>query len=174
MLNKAALFAFGKLEFLAEDPVGGIPWWVILLLLVIVTIVVIWALTRNAGFTESDLPHEEKAHVEDKAINIPEEPAYVEPAPTPMTPSLADDLKVIEGIGPKIAEVLKLAGIQTFAQLAEADPRAISKILEDADPRLARLGDPTTWPVQAKLAAAGDQAGLKALQESLKGGRSAN
>jgi predicted flap endonuclease-1-like 5' DNA nuclease len=32
-----------------------------------------------------------------------------------------DDLEVVEGIGPKIAGVLREAGINTFAQLAAAD-----------------------------------------------------
>jgi predicted flap endonuclease-1-like 5' DNA nuclease len=91
-----------------------------------------------------------------------------------VTPDVPDDLKIIEGIGPKIASVLNAAGIQTFAQLAETDPETIHKILVDTDPRLARLGDPTTWPAQAKLAAAGDMAGLQALQDSLKGGRQAS
>ncbi|OGO71867.1 MAG: hypothetical protein A2Z49_04955 [Chloroflexi bacterium RBG_19FT_COMBO_56_12] len=83
-------------------------------------------------------------------------------------------MKIIEGIGPKIADVLNAAGIQTFAQLAETDPETIHKILVDTDPRLARMSDPTTWPAQAKLAAAGDMAGLQALQDSLKGGRQAS
>ena len=173
MLNTVALFAFGNLGVLEEDPTGGIPWWVILLLLAIVTIVVIWALTRSADFSEKDAPHIEHSRAEHVGEHISEEPAFVEPAPAPVTPVVPDDLKIIEGIGPKIAGVLNAAGIQTFAQLAATEPETISKILEDADPRLARLGDPTTWPAQAKLASTGDQAGLQALQDSLKGGRQA-
>jgi predicted flap endonuclease-1-like 5' DNA nuclease len=175
MIYAAIFYAFGNLGFLQEDPTGGIPWWVILLLLAIVTIVVIWALTRSANFSETDAPHVEhrSEHVEVAAI---EEPAYVEPAPpaAPEPPAVAfspDNLIVIEGIGPKIAAVLNAAGIQTFAQLAGTDPEKIRKILFDSDPRLARLGDPTTWPAQAKLAADGDMAGLQALQDSLRGGR---
>jgi len=179
MLNTAVLFAFGNLGILTEDPTGGIPWWVILLLLAIVTIVVIWALTRSANFSESDAPHVEHTRTEHTEVAAGEVPAYVEPAPTPApeTPAVAivpDDLKIIEGIGPKIAEVLNSTGIQTFAQLAETDPETIRKILLDTDPRLARLGNPTTWPAQAKLAAAKDMAGLQALQDSLKAGRQAN
>lgn len=176
MLNTAVLFAFGKLNFLAEDQTGGIPWWVILLLLAIVTIVVIWALTRSADFSESDTPHID--HDSTKQTDAPaiNEPAFVEPAPVvppapPVTTATPDDLRIIEGIGPKIAGVLNAAGIVTFAQLAETKPETIHKILEDVDPRLARLGDPTSWPAQAKLAADGDMAGLQDLQDSLKGGR---
>lgn len=176
MLNMAALFAYGSSGILAEDQTGGIPWWVILLLLGIVTIVVIWALTRNASFSESDAPHVEHTHAEHIEVVAAGEPAFVEPAPpaapeAPAAPVTHDDLVVIEGIGPKIAGVLNAAGIQTFAQLAETDPETIRKILFDADPRLARLGDPATWPAQARLAAAGDMPGLQAFQDSLKGGR---
>ena len=55
-----------------------------------------------------------------------------------------------------------------------SDETVRRKILVDTDPRLARMSDPTTWPAQAKLAAAGDMAGLQALQDSLKGGRQAS
>lgn len=167
MLGYIGLYAFGARGVMAEETGSGIPWWAILLLLAIVTIVVIWALTRNAEYSETDAPHVDHSHSERSGTHTSDEPAYVEPAPT----TLDDDLKIIEGIGPKIADVLKSAGIRTFAQLAETDPNVITKILEEADPRLARLGNPATWPEQARLAAAGDQSGLTALQESLKGGR---
>ncbi len=94
-------------------------------------------------------------------------PEAVEP-PSAVKP---DDLVIIEGIGPKIAGVLQAAGIQTFAQLAAADPAQLEKILHDAGLRLA---DPSTWMEQAKLAAEGKMDELKALQDSLKGGHRVN
>ena len=97
------------------------------------------------------------------------EPETSEPEEAPTV----DDLKRVEGIGPKIASVLQLAGITTFAQLAAAAVSQIEQILEEADPRLRRLTDPTTWPEQARLAAAGDWDALEALQSELKGGRRA-
>jgi len=87
------------------------------------------------------------------------------------TPVRPDDLKVIEGIGPKIESVLQAAGIVTYNQLAAAEPAHLADILEAADPRLRRLADPTTWPEQAALAAAGRMDDLQALQATLKGGR---
>ena len=84
-----------------------------------------------------------------------------------------DDLKRIEGIGPKISGVLYDAGISTFAQLADADEGQLERILNEADPRLLRLARPTTWPEQAALAAAGEWEALNALQGKLKGGRRA-
>ncbi|MGQ9599999.1 MAG: helix-hairpin-helix domain-containing protein [Anaerolineae bacterium] len=86
-------------------------------------------------------------------------------------PPPPDDLTRIEGIGPRIAEVLQEAGLRTFAQLAAADVGQIEQILERADPRLRGLADPTTWPEQAALAAEGRWDVLAELQQRLKGGR---
>lgn len=82
----------------------------------------------------------------------------------------ADDLVLIEGIGPKIAELLNAAGITTFAQLAEAKPAAIKAILETAGKRY-QMHDPATWPKQAALARDGKTAELAKLQDQLKAGR---
>jgi predicted flap endonuclease-1-like 5' DNA nuclease len=81
-----------------------------------------------------------------------------------------DDLKRIEGIGPKISGVLAAAGIQTFGQLADADVGRLQQILTDAGMTLA---DPASWPEQARLAAAGDWTALQKLQDELQGGRRA-
>ena len=94
------------------------------------------------------------------AVEIPE-PEMPEPTPP-------DDLKRIEGIGPKIASLLQDAGITTFAQLAAADVERLREILDAVNLRIA---NPTTWPEQAALAAAGDWEGLASLQGELKGGR---
>ena len=79
----------------------------------------------------------------------------------------ADDLKKIEGIGPKIASTLVEGGISTFAELAKAKPEAISEII--AGVRGNHVTD--TWPQQAKLAAEGKWDELKALQDKLDGGK---
>ena len=81
-----------------------------------------------------------------------------------------DDLTRIDGIGPKISEVLRAAGIARYAQLAATDVDRLKKILDEAGIRIA---DPGTWPEQARLAAAGDWDGLKGLQGQLKAGRRA-
>jgi large subunit ribosomal protein L21 len=44
-----------------------------------------------------------------------------------------DDLKLIEGIGPKISTVLNNAGVHTFAQLAEMNAVQIKGILKNGD-----------------------------------------
>lgn len=81
----------------------------------------------------------------------------------------ADDLTVIEGIGPKINELLINDGIKTFAQLSETQVAVIQNILDKAGPRFA-LAKPGTWPQQALLAAENRWAELKTLQDNLKGG----
>jgi small subunit ribosomal protein S2 len=84
-----------------------------------------------------------------------------------------DDLTRIEGIGPKISSVLQAAGITTYAQLAATDEDGIKQILEEADPDLVKLAEPSTWPRQAKLAASGKWDALERWQERLKGGKGA-
>ncbi|MGD8464399.1 MAG: hypothetical protein PVI09_11085 [Anaerolineae bacterium] len=91
----------------------------------------------------------------------------------PSEPTTPDDLKRIEGIGPKLSQVLQAAGIATYAQLAGAGVEQIEEILEEADPRLLRLAKPEYWSEQAALAAAGEWDALQALQQELKAGRKA-
>lgn len=81
-----------------------------------------------------------------------------------------DDLKVIEGIGPKIEKLLHDGGIQSFAKLAESQSETLKAILTQAGDRY-RIHDPSTWPKQAALAQKGDWDALKQLQDDLKGGR---
>ncbi|MBN1178183.1 MAG: hypothetical protein JXD18_03165 [Anaerolineae bacterium] len=89
-----------------------------------------------------------------------------EAPPTPPAPP--DDLRRIEGIGPKIAGALQAAGVQTFAQVAASGVDELERIVKAAGVRIAY---PQTWPEQAQLAAVGDWDGLAALQGQLKGGR---
>lgn len=81
-----------------------------------------------------------------------------------------NDLKVIEGIGPKIEGLLKEGGIKTWKKLADSTPAKIQEILDAAGSRY-KLADPGTWPKQAKIAANGDWTTLKIYQDKLKGGK---
>jgi large subunit ribosomal protein L17 len=81
-----------------------------------------------------------------------------------------DDLKLIEGVGPKIADLLINGGISTFAQLAASTPEAIQEILDAAGSQY-NIHNPSTWPAQAQLAADGKWDELKTLQDELLGGR---
>jgi hypothetical protein len=130
---------------------GGKNMSWIWILLIIIVLVVLWFLFGNklkeGGGTKSSLPSQ------------------------PATPGKADDLKIIEGVGPKIASVLNEAGITTFAHMALKSAGDLRKILDDAG--IGAIADPTTWPEQAALAAEGKMDALKELQDKLQGGREA-
>ena len=81
-----------------------------------------------------------------------------------------NDLKKVEGIGPKIEELLQAAGVRTFADLAATSIDKLKEILITAGTRY-RMHNPTTWPEQATLARDEHWAELKMLQAKLKGGR---
>ncbi len=86
----------------------------------------------------------------------------------PAKKAAADDLKKIEGIGPKIAEVLGEAGVTTYAGLAKMDRDAIKAILDTVSTLKSK--EPKTWPQQAALAADDKWDELKVLQDELMGG----
>ena len=153
--------------------------WLVLIIFIIVVLIVWWALTRNAKKYKPDFevhPHEEAHAVEEEhapavaemqAVAMPTR--MVETAPTePLKP---DDLTILEGIGPKINNLLQGAGIRTFAQLAASQVSELKAIL---DPAGLQFIDPGTWPEQAKLAAEGKFDELKTMTDSLKGGRKVN
>ncbi len=116
----------------------------------------------------------------EEAVAVAEtDPKAAAPAPKAEAPkaaapkaeaTAADDLKKVEGIGPKIAGLLNDAGINTFAELAATDADKIKEILSEAGSRYASH-DPTTWPAQAKMAADGEWDKLQAWQDELDGGK---
>ena len=119
------------------------------------------------------------APVKAKAVAaVVETPVAVEAVATPVAvetvaaaPTVkADDLKKIEGIGPKIEELFHAAGIMTFAQLSETSVETMEAILTEAGPRFS-THNPGTWAQQAGLAAAGKWDELKAWQDELDGGK---
>jgi large subunit ribosomal protein L21 len=114
-----------------------------------------------------EVPAETVLKMEQTPETKPVEKNASKPAPAVVAPvSTSDDLKRIEGIGPKTADILNQAGILTFKALAALTPEEIKTILRAAKGR----GVPTSWPQQAKLAAAADWDGLAKLQAELKGG----
>ena len=86
-----------------------------------------------------------------------------------LTKAGADDLTVVEGIGPKIGDLLIAADITTFAQLASTKISRIEEVLKAAGSRYA-LANPGTWPEQAALLAAGKFDEFEKLAEELDGG----
>ena len=118
---------------------------------------------KPAAKAEKAAPKKETKKVEAKAAAPKAKPAAKKAT------GKADDLKKIEGAGPKAAEALVAAGIDTFAKVAKTDAAKLSEILTAASSRLAHLVT-DTWPKQAALAADGKWDELKELQDRLDGG----
>ncbi|MDB4293078.1 30S ribosomal protein S2 [Maribacter sp.] len=125
---------------------------------------------------------EEAPKEEAKAAPVEETVAVKEEAPKEEAPAKkeaekkpaakadkADDLTKIEGVGPKAAEYLAAAGLDTFAKVAKADADKMKEILTEASSRMGHL-DPTSWPKQAKMASDGKWDELKEWQDNTKGG----
>jgi predicted flap endonuclease-1-like 5' DNA nuclease len=82
-----------------------------------------------------------------------------------------NDLKIVEGIGEKIATLLKNRGIDTWYKLSQTSETEIKNILlTDGGPAY-QIHDPKTWPAQALMAFEGKWAQLKEYQDRLIGGR---
>ena len=108
---------------------------------------------------------EAKAPKAEKLVEVVEEKA-----PKAPKAKKGDDLVIIEGVGPKAAEALVAAGIDTFAKLAAASAEEVKAILDASASKVQHL-DPTTWAQQAQLAADGKMDELKQLQDELNGGK---
>lgn len=80
-----------------------------------------------------------------------------------------DDLEAIEGIGPKIAELMRAAGITTFSQLASTPMAKLVSILDAGGPRF-KLANPSTWGEQAGLASKNDWVGFDKIKKELTAG----
>ena len=65
-----------------------------------------------------------------------------------------DDLALVEGIGPKISEICRGAGISTWRDLANAEVDDLRRMLDAAGPRYG-VHRPDTWPRQAAMLADG-------------------
>ena len=174
--------------FLQTEPVG-VPSWVPWVIGVILLLLFWWGLNRNAIPQGTDSHADGHADDHEPVVNTEphvqhhetDEAVHAEPEiamhsksvtlPEVEAPAKPDDLKIVEGIGPKIEGILHDAGIKTFAELAATSVAQLEKIVrEDAGIRIAF---PDTWPEQARLAAAGEWDTLETLQDELKGGRHA-
>jgi len=83
--------------------------------------------------------------------------------------SSGDDFTKLSGIGPSMAANLNELGITSFEKLAAMDDDILRDMLEESGARLNNNKDAMdSWNEQATLAAKGDFAGLKKLQEELK------
>lgn len=142
-----------------EMQVTGLAWWAALLVLLAAILVVWLSLLWQARQSPAG---EEHGHGDFDGHPLEGEARQSSPVM-----GVADDLTRIEGIGPKIQQVLNQAGISTFNQLAEADTRDLEATLHQAG---LRIHNPGSWPLQARLAADGAWDQLAEMQGRLKGG----
>ncbi len=80
----------------------------------------------------------------------------------------AEDLTILDGIGPKIEELLRANGVAGFAQLAQLDEPSLLEILDRGGASF-RYANPSSWAQQAALVVQNDWDGLKQLQRELNG-----
>jgi predicted flap endonuclease-1-like 5' DNA nuclease len=139
-------------------------WWGINFGIFLALVVWWWMKNRPKEKVEYAVEVEPLVLPDDEPESAP--PRGVEPEPK--APEEPDNLQLIEGLGPRSAEVLEQSGILTFSQIAAMKPEAIHEVLRASGLRIAF---PETWPEQAGLAAAGKWDSLKELQGSLQGGR---
>ena len=81
-----------------------------------------------------------------------------------------DDLKIVEGIGPKIEELYHEAGIKTWLALSQTSTEKSQNILDGGGERYS-VHNPSTWAKQAEMAYLGKWQELKDWQYSLDGGK---
>lgn len=82
--------------------------------------------------------------------------------------SRVDDLKLIEGIGPRIEKMLKEAGIQNYTQLRNTPVEKLQDIVRQSG-SIYKMHHPETWPLQASLADEGKWEELEKFQSELNG-----
>lgn len=107
-------------------------------------------------------------------------PPKAEPVPNPVEAKefkalfgkafKADDLKIVEGIGPKIEALFHQHDIRSWKQLSETSADRCQEIL-DAGGKRYQIHDPASWPMQAKMADQGKWKQLAQWQEEHRAGK---
>jgi predicted flap endonuclease-1-like 5' DNA nuclease len=123
---------------------------------------------RDYTDTQADVEAEAGIRASESTLSRPDMIAAAQAAGINFT-GKQNDLEIIEGIGPKIAELLNGNGINTFEDLSKISIDSINALLEQGGGRF-QLANPGTWAEQALLAAENKWVELKALQDSLDGG----
>jgi predicted flap endonuclease-1-like 5' DNA nuclease len=136
---------------------------------IILVAITVWLILMGAGREKARINAslQKEGTAQPAAPTAPPAPALESTPPAPPA-ARADDLTILEGIGPKIASLLNQIGITTFAQLADSDLPTLEKLLKENGMQFIK---PASWAEQARLAAAGKMDELKALQDKLIAGR---
>ncbi|WP_025762797.1 hypothetical protein [Dyadobacter tibetensis] len=151
-------------------------WWQHLLMIVVATLLG-YIIGFRSRKPEEDIQEQELLRLSNVlehckrglTAQIPRA-VHMSPKKTTQADTSREDLKVIEGIGPKIERILNHAGINNLYQLATASTDQLKEILADAGPKF-RMHDPSTWAQQALMAHQGKWEELKAWQDELIGGK---
>jgi len=131
---------------------------------------------KEADITATKPAQKAKKPAEKKAATKPQK-AKVKPVSKAAPAAKAkkktpkkNDLTMIEGVGPKISEILQKGGVTDFSILASTDHAKIKEMLMAEGSRYA-MHDPETWPEQAAMARDEKWEALKKWQDKYKGGR---
>jgi predicted flap endonuclease-1-like 5' DNA nuclease len=120
---------------------------IMLVLAFLLGMLVHWAFTDEGDCCEG---HDHADAVKEKAEKVVKKTtAPVKKTVAKTVKSVKDNLRLIDGIGPKIEKLLNDDGIKSFEDLATAKKNTLDAILEKAGPRF-QMHDPATWAAQAK------------------------
>jgi predicted flap endonuclease-1-like 5' DNA nuclease len=177
--NYSVTFKFQQMKLLQLDPLHESISILDILLLLTGAALICWLLILwvRASRSRGARPHEsvagrhsdieesrsgtEQTHPEAEGV-----PAVHQVDAEPIL-SAPDNLKLLEGIGPKIEELLYADGIHTFARLAVTTSEHLTALLKAAGSRF-QSHNPSSWPEQAALARDGKWEELKTMQRSIR------
>lgn len=135
---------------------------------------VLWILSKHyktfaemTKVNENNLEPKEKTQIEKELIEELNNIATLKSIE--VDPSKYDDFIAIEGVGPKINELLHNSNIHTFETLAYTSVDDLQRILDNAGHHF-KMANPKTWPEQARLAKEGNWERLREYQDMLYSG----
>lgn len=127
-----------------QETFTQIPWWWwIVIALIVIAIGVIWTLREEEQDATARHP---KPATPPEPVRLTTTQPATPAAPTSTPPASPDNLKRINGIGPKIQQILNEHGIYTFEQLAAVDLNFLQRLMEERGWHMANFAD---WPAQA-------------------------
>lgn len=142
---------------------GGRRWWLwFFIFLTLELLLIRWLQQLQSERSKPRARRQTEIEVAKEPLPKPEEKAPLqvvkEPLPAPKrekaaverakgTLPKAADFRRIEGIGPKVNQVLHEAGIRTYEQLANSSEEELRAILREAN---LYMINPESWPEQAR------------------------
>ncbi|MBU6315146.1 MAG: hypothetical protein KGR47_01450 [Acidobacteria bacterium] len=103
------------------------------------------------------------------ATGAPPKPDLIGGSRVMGVPVVNNDFTLIEGVGPRIAQLLVDRGITTWWALANSDVELLRSVLREAGPKF-QVHDPRSWPQQARLLAFGEWEKFLTLAAALRYG----